>query len=175
MRMTSRCALNVWSRLFLKFWCFCETAETSVSLFGLYLCWLYLFVCLPVCLSTPPARLSVLQGAREESLCCSRDSNLILRLRCAELPRSFTGFWISVRLRKCCCEFTSIDRWLLGNQANGLCELKRPSLERCQLSAPNRPRPENRTGPEQSRSRSRRRPESWSRRPCSSSWIPPKH
>lgn len=81
MRMTSRCALNVWSRIFLKFWCFCETAETAVFLFGLSLCWPYLFVCLPVCLSAPPARLSVLQAAREESLCCSRDSNLIPRLR----------------------------------------------------------------------------------------------
>lgn len=38
-------------------------------------------VCLPACLSAPPARLSVVQATREESLCCSRDSNLIRHLR----------------------------------------------------------------------------------------------
>lgn len=51
-------------------------------------------------------------------------------------------------------------------------EKKRPSAEKCLLSARNRSRPESRAEPEPRRTR--RRPGSCSRRPCSSSWTHPR-
>lgn len=50
---------------------------------------------------------------------------------------------------------------------------KRPSAEKCLLSARNRSRPESRAEPEPRRTRSTR-PASCSRRPCSSSWTHPR-
>lgn len=83
------------------------------------------------------------------------------------------------RAASCCGDHPWVVRWLLGknkpNQAPHSVLVpgkKRPSAEKCLLSARNRSRPESRAEPEPRRTR--RRPGSCSRRPCSSSWTHPR-